>query len=623
MGFLYTFSASSGSMVDYQILNGYGTTSSPAVSNGWVWVQDWGGNLHAFRGLIPVEIEVDPIATSVVVGGLTVLKAVAKDERGIIIPSIDLSWEVVSGNSSIVHMSGNSESVVLSAATVVEECIVQVSTGNLTAEIHIDVVSGDTKAVVVTPSDASVTVASTFQFTATAYDIFGNVVPSAVPVWTSTIGEIDSSGLFTSGTVAGMGTVSATIGSIVGEADVEVLPGTLDRILVTPNSLSVNAGGMASISAIGEDQYGNEITGIIYTWSSTLGTVYPLGGTALAVFQAGTVVGSGSVNVSCGSVSTEIPVSVLPGALDSLVVSPSTAALVVAESRQFTVYGYDVYGNAISGLTVSFTVSAGIGSVNSTGMFTAGMATGIGEVIATSGSHTAEASVTVGHGPLDRIEVSSTSTVTMPAGSAVVLKAIGYDSHGNAVSDSIFAWSADNGSMMSMDGTSEVVYQAGTSVGSRTVTVSNGSVRGSIGLSVVPGPLAVLVVDPAALVVHSGDSVNLTVRGNDAYGNPIPNLEFLWTISSTSSTNDAIGSMTTHADTRTVTLVAGEGATGTLTVASGGKSAVVSVTVIESSSTFTKAAPTIALAAIIAAIALAVLLVLMLLGKLRTVGKKE
>jgi hypothetical protein len=322
-------------------------------------------------------------------------------------------------------------------------------------------------------------------------------------------------------------------------------------------------------------------------------------------------------------VSKEIPVAVVPGALDSLVIAPSTAALAVDGFRQFTVSGFDVYGNAISDLAIAYNVSGGIGSINSTGMFTAGRVTGTGEVIATSDGHTAVASVTVGPGPLDRIAVLSRSSVTLSAGSVVILNAIGYDAHGNMIDGLIFSWGADNGSMMVMDGTSEIIYQAGTLVGSRTVTATNGSVLASLSLSVVPGPLVTLVVDPAALVADPGDSVDLTVRGYDAYGNLVANLVFTWAISSTSSTNDAIGTLTAHADTKTATLVAGNGATGTITVTCGGKSAVVSVTVNESPSALTKAAPTLALAAIIAVVALAVLLVLMLLGKIRTAGKKE
>ena len=624
-GFLYTLSASNGSLVDSEDLNA-GSTSSPAVSHGRLWVQDWDGYLYCFGfdGLDEVaSIEVTPASALVPVGGLLMFDALAKNRYGEVLQGQEFTWTIVSGAGSLMLLDDVGESIMFAAGLDSGTTVLQVSVGNISTQVQVVVPPGDVREILVSPSEGSVTVGSTMQFTATAYDLLGNEVAGVSMAWSSTIGSIDPFGLLDAGTGSGAGTVTASLGSVLGEATVRVLPGPLDHISVTPSSLSAVAGSMSTISIVGEDQYGNEVTAMTYTWSSTLGMVFPLRETDEAIFLAGNVVGSGSINVSCGSVSTEIPVAVVHGALDILVVAPSTAEIVVGESRQFTVSGFDVYGNAISSLTIGFSISGSIGSINSIGMFTAGTATGTGEVVATSGGHTAEASVTVGAGPLDRIAVLSSSSVTLSAGSVVILNAIGYDAHGNVIEGLIFSWGADSGSMIVMDGTSEVIYQAGTSVGSRTVTAANGSVLASLSLSVVPGPLAILVIDPAALVADPGDSVNLTVRGYDAYGNPVADLVFTWAISSTSSTNDAIGALTAHADTKNATLVAGNGATGTITVTCGGKSAVVRVTVSESPSALTKAAPTLALAAIIAVVVLAVLLVLMLLGKLRMVGKKD
>ncbi|MBU0685975.1 MAG: PQQ-binding-like beta-propeller repeat protein [Candidatus Thermoplasmatota archaeon] len=625
-GYLWMLDAATGERIDLMMLSVHDIYSAMAMANGALYVVDITGALSAFgfagSGEV-ASIEVMPVSAVVPVGGFQIFDAVAKNRYGCAILGQEFTWTIVSGTGSLMLLDDAGESIMFVAGANSGTTVLRVSIGEISTQVQVVVPPGDVREILVSPSEASVTVGSTMQFTATAYDAFGNEVTGLSMIWTSTMGNIDSSGLLDAGSGSGAGIVTASLGSVLGEATIHVLPGPLDHISVTPNSLSVVAGGVSTISLVGEDLYGNEVAGMTYMWSSTLGEVHVLGGTDEAIFQAGTVAGSGSINVSCGSVSTVISVVVIPGALDSLVIAPSTAAVFVDEVTQFTVSGFDVYGNVISGLTISYTVLGGIGSVNSAGVFTAGTATGAGKVIAISGDDFAEASVTVGHGPLDRIAVFSTSTVTLPAGSVVVLNAVGYDAHGNTVSDLTFTWSADKGSMIFMSGTSEVVYQAGTSVGSRTVTASYGSVHGSMSLSVVPGPLTTLVVDPAALVAHSGDSVNLTVRGYDAYGNPIPNLEFSWAISSTSSINDAIGTLTAHTDTRTVTLATGKGATGTITVTCGDKSAVVSVTVNESPSALTKAAPTLALAAMIAVIALAVLLVLMLLGKLRTVGKKE
>ena len=625
-GYLSMFDAATGYLIDSMMVSTHYIYSPMAMANGALYIVDQAGTLSAFGFAGTGEaasIEVTPASAVVPVGGLQMFDAVAKNRYGGALQDQEFTWNIVSGTGSLMLLDDAGESIMFAAGLDSGTTVLQVSIGDISTHVQVVVPPGDVREILVSPSEGSVTVGSTIQFTATAYDAFGNEVAGVNMTWSSTIGSIDSSGLLDAGNGSRAGTVKAWNGSVLGEATVHVLPGPLDHISVTPSSLSVVAGGVWTISIVGEDQYGNEVTGMTYTWSSTIGSVHSLGETDEAIFEAGTVVGSGSINVSNGSVSKEIPVAVVAGALDSLVIAPSTAALAVDEYRQFTVSGFDVYGNAISDLAIAYNVSGGIGSINSTGMFTAGRATGTGEVIATSDGHTAVASVTVGPGPLDRIAVLSRSSVTLSAGSVVILSAVGYDVHGNTIDGLIFSWGADNGSMMVMEGTSEIIYQAGTLVGSRTVTARNGSVLASLSLSVVPGPLVTLVVDPAALVADPGDSVDLTVRGYDAYGNLVANLVFTWAISSTSSTNDAIGTLTAHADTKTATLVAGNGATGTITVTCGGKSAVVSVTVNESPSALTKAAPSLALAAMIAVVALAVLLVLMFLGKLRTVGKKE
>jgi outer membrane protein assembly factor BamB len=624
-GLLYTLSASSGSIVDSEQLAD-GSTSSPAVTNGWAWVQDWSGQLYAFRFAgwdVVASIEATPESAVVPIGGYTMFDVVAENRYGGVIENQTFTWTVVSGTGSLTLLDDAGESILFAAGMYSGTTVLQVSIGDISTLVQVVVPPGAVHEILVSPSEGWVTVGSTMQFTATVYDALGNEITGLSLTWTSTIGGIDSSGMLSAGTGSGTGTVTATVGSVSGAATIHVLPGPLDHISATPSSLAVVAGGMSTISVVGEDVYGNEVTGMTYSWSSTLGAVYPFGATSEALFQAGTVVGSGNINVSCGSVSTEIPISVIPGALDSLVITPSSAALTVDETVQFAVSGFDAYGNAVSGLTIEYSVSGDIGSINGTGMFTAGTSTGTGGVIATSGGLAVQTFVTIGPGQLDRIAVVSKSSVTVSAGSVVILSATGYDAHGNEIAGLTFSWGADNGSVTLMDGTSEIVYQAGTSVGSRTVTAANGSVVGSLDLSVVPGPLATLVVDPAAVLADSGDSVDLTVRGYDAYGNLVVNLAFTWSISSTSSTIDAIGTLSPHEDTKTATLIAGDGATGTITVSCGGKSAIVSVTVNESPSALTKTAPSLALAAVIAVIVLAVLLVLMLLGKIRTIGRKE
>lgn len=62
--------------------------------------------------------------------------------------------------------------------------------------------------------------------------------------------------------------------------------------------------------------------------------------------------------------------------LNSLVISPASKTLEAGASQQFIATAYDINGNVISGVSVSWSVVAGGGTITSNGLFTAGSATG-------------------------------------------------------------------------------------------------------------------------------------------------------------------------------------------------------------------------------------------------------
>src|SRR2546429_7856078 len=58
---LYTFDTVDGSIVDTDSLtSSIGSTSFPAVSDGWIWVEDYGGNIHRFFRQLPLGLLVSP-----------------------------------------------------------------------------------------------------------------------------------------------------------------------------------------------------------------------------------------------------------------------------------------------------------------------------------------------------------------------------------------------------------------------------------------------------------------------------------------------------------------------------------------------------------------------------------
>jgi len=106
--------------------------------------------------------------------------------------------------------------------------------------------------------------------------------------------------------------ITATATGAAGTTpEITVDSGALDHITVTPASVDVAAGANQTFSAQGYDQYNNEISGLIYTWSITSG-----GGTIVAgtdVFTAGATLGlfADTIEATSGGVTGTTSVTVI------------------------------------------------------------------------------------------------------------------------------------------------------------------------------------------------------------------------------------------------------------------------------------------------------------------------
>ena len=118
--------------------------------------------------------------------------------------------------------------------------------------------------ITVTPASASVQTGGTQQYAAVGTDSTGNSVsPQPSFSWqVSGGGTISSSGLFSATTVGGPYTVTATGGGFSGTATVTVTepPPVLTTITVTPTSATANTLATAQFTAVGIDQYGNNMS---------------------------------------------------------------------------------------------------------------------------------------------------------------------------------------------------------------------------------------------------------------------------------------------------------------------------------------------------------------------------
>jgi len=167
------------------------------------------------------------------------------------------------------------------------------------------------------------------------------------------------------------------------------------------------------------------------------------------------------------------------GPLDHVVIAPASATLLPGGVQQFAAQGYDSANIAISGLNYFWLVVAGGGTINTTGLFTAGSTPGTFtntvEVVTVKGDavKTAYASITVNAtaGPLDHVVITP-ATATVVVGGTKQFSAQGYDSANIAITGLTYTWSivAGGGNIDPTTG----LFKAGDTAGvyANTVRVS-------------------------------------------------------------------------------------------------------------------------------------------------------
>lgn len=169
--------------------------------------------------------------------------------------------------------------------------------------------------------------------------------------------------------------------------------GVLTTLTLTPSPISLAVDSTRKFTVVGKDANGNVVT-VVPIWS-VVGNGGAIDSTGL--FKASRVAGTytDAVKVTSGSVSTTASVTVNPGPLEILTLTPGTATLASGGIQQFSATGKDAYGNVIT-MVPTWSVQSGGGTINSsTGMYTAGTTTGTYTVSAMRDTVSSSATVTV------------------------------------------------------------------------------------------------------------------------------------------------------------------------------------------------------------------------------------
>jgi len=332
--------------------------------------------------------------------------------------------------------------------------------------------------IAVTPVNPSVTAGATQQFSAVAKDPNGNAVtPQPSFTWSvSGGGTINGSGLLTAAAAAGGPyTVTASASSKSGSTNFSVVAAaaTVNTITVSPSPVSVQAGGTATFSAEARDAGGNLLSPQpAFTWSVSAGGSIDAAGVLTAATSAG---GPFTVSAAAGGKTGSGSFTITArSTVDSITLSPASASIAAGETKQFSAALKDQYGNLIAGVSVTWTVTSGGGSISSSGLFTASASAGDSIITASAGGKSASATVSVSarnHGPL----IPSLPTATPdPAtvGVAVHFFVAATDADNDPL---VYTWDFGDGSTGSGQSPTHTFAAAGTYFVFATATDSHGA----------------------------------------------------------------------------------------------------------------------------------------------------
>ncbi len=289
---------------------------------------------------------------------------------------------------------------------------------------------------------------------------------------------------------AGLLVVAAGVLSAACDSPAE--PSGLASVTLTPNPASLAINATQQFTAVGEDADGDVVV-ITPTWSVLAG-----GGSinGSGLFTAGTTIGTftNTVRARSGNFSGTATVTVTVGPLATITVTPSSPSLAINATQQFTAVGRDA-GNNVVAITPVWSVVASGGSINGTGLFTAGTTAGTytNTVRATSGGIFGSATVAVTAGSLATITVTP-SPVVLPPNAPQQFTAVGRDAGSNVVAITpVWTVVASGGTIVAGTGrftagatpgtfTNTVRATSGAVFGTATVNVSAGSVLAPVNL---------------------------------------------------------------------------------------------------------------------------------------------
>ncbi|MFH0899537.1 MAG: Ig-like domain-containing protein [Pseudomonadota bacterium] len=431
----------------------------------------------------------------------------------------DITSQVVwsSSDPAIAKISNDANSQGVATGLVRGTVTIVATSGTVSDDAILDVTAATLQSISVAPRTASLTIGLSQKFAATGRFTDGSTRDvSAEVTWASSDRAVatvsndpGSQGLATA-VGRGTATITATSGTVSGNATLTVTEIIVQSITVTPSSPSVAVGFTQKFTAIGAFSDGS-------TKDITAEAVWSTSDVRIATVSKGVATGvaAGAANIvaTLGGVTGQARLVVVTAEIRFISVSPASAQITTGKTQQFV-----AMGTFNDGSTRDITADADWSSTDpvvasvSNDVGSKGLATGEGEGLASivaaygtiEGSAVVEVAAPVS---LDRIQVDP-ATASVPVGYTAAFKATGIYSDGSSLDlTTKVIWSSSEPTVASI---SNAAGSQGVATGNAKGTSTIRAVLGEVGIDAVEGTatlevtaitlLSISVVPPAASV---------------------------------------------------------------------------------------------------------------------------
>jgi uncharacterized protein YjdB len=504
----------------------------------------------------PVGNVIVTMPNALMVGQSATASAVVTDPSGVPLTGRSPAWSSRSPGTAIV--SSNGVVTGISAGSTVIDAVID----GIQGSAAIAVASAPIASIVVGLSQSGANPGQSATATAVVTDANGTILTDKILAWSSSnsgVATITQSGVITA-VAPGTTTITAAGEGKSGTATFTVTVAST-RAVASVNLSVLNPrpalGGTTQINATLHDASGSILTGRLITWSSA--------NTAVAtVSQSGLVTatgyGSSVITAVSENVQGTVTISVIPPAVTSVIATAPASTLQPTQTTQLAVVTKDAAGGVLTGRLVTYSSSlTAVATVSATGLVNA-IARGSTVITVTSEGVTTTLTITVP--PVAVVNVSATTSVLQPAGTAQATAAL-LDGSGAPTTNRVLSWTSSNPAVATVSPSGLVTAVA---KGTANIVATSEGVTGQLTIT-VPTVTTINVTAPNASALQPAQTTQATATLLDVGGGPATNRIITWSSSTpavaTVSATGVVTALTTGTSTITAT---SEGVTGSLTV---------------------------------------------------------